>query len=94
MYWAVAQVEANRAHVATHFLNLAGYTVYVPRIATARREPPALLFPGYVFVQIVSGWWNARWSVGVVRLISTVPSQHGYRIAWSQSYGLGKGVMA
>jgi hypothetical protein len=29
--------------------------------------PP--LFPAYAFVMIVSGWWNARWSPGVVRLI-------------------------
>ena len=27
------------------------------------------LFPAYVFVLIVSGWWNARWSPGVVRLV-------------------------
>ena len=31
------------------------------------RTPP--LFPGYAFVSVVSGWWNARWSPGVVRLI-------------------------
>jgi transcriptional antiterminator RfaH len=30
------------------------------------RTPP--LFPGYL-VWVVSGWWNARWSPGVVRLI-------------------------
>jgi transcriptional antiterminator RfaH len=29
--------------------------------------PP--LFPGYLFLSVVSGWWNARWSPGVVRLI-------------------------
>src|SRR5262249_620635 len=27
------------------------------------------LFPAYVFVLIVSGWWNARWSSGVIRLV-------------------------
>ena len=52
-----------------HCLGLAGYEVYAPRIATARRNT-ALLFPGYLFVQIVSSWWNARWSAGVARLIS------------------------
>jgi transcriptional antiterminator RfaH len=31
------------------------------------RTPP--LFPGYLFLWVVSGWWNARWSPGVVRLI-------------------------
>ena len=29
--------------------------------------PP--LFPGYLFLWVVSGWWDARWSPGVVRLI-------------------------
>ena len=29
--------------------------------------PP--LFPGYLFVWVVRGWWDARWSPGVVRLI-------------------------
>jgi transcriptional antiterminator RfaH len=27
------------------------------------------LFPGYLFVWVVRGWWDARWSPGVVRLI-------------------------
>jgi transcriptional antiterminator RfaH len=31
------------------------------------RTPP--LFPGYTFVLIVSGWWNARWAAGVRRLV-------------------------
>ena len=29
--------------------------------------PP--LFPGYAFVPIVSGWWDARWAAGVRRLV-------------------------
>ena len=29
--------------------------------------PP--LFPGYLFLWVVRGWWDARWSPGVVRLI-------------------------
>jgi transcription antitermination factor NusG len=29
--------------------------------------PP--LFPGYLFVWVVRGWWDARWSPGVIRLI-------------------------
>jgi transcriptional antiterminator RfaH len=29
--------------------------------------PP--LFPGYLFLWVVSGWWNARWSAGVRRLV-------------------------
>ena len=68
MAWCVAQIEINRANVAQHCLELADYVVYAPKIATAR-QTTTLLFPGYLFVQIVNGWWRARWSVGVVRLL-------------------------
>jgi transcription antitermination factor NusG len=71
-YWAAVQVEANRDRLAAHCLDLAGYEVYAPRImgTTPKARRITLLFPGYVFVQIVRGWWEARWSAGVVRLIS------------------------
>lgn len=71
-FWAVAQLEANRERLALHCLALAGYTTYAPRIAVAKptqRRSSALLFPGYVFIEIVSGWWSARWSAGVARLV-------------------------
>ena len=29
--------------------------------------PP--LFPGYLFVWVVRGWWDARWSAGVRRIV-------------------------
>jgi transcriptional antiterminator RfaH len=32
--------------------------------------PTALLFPAYAFVEIVSGWWEARWAAGVIRLVT------------------------
>jgi transcriptional antiterminator RfaH len=74
-YWACAQLEPNRTALALHCLGLAGYEVYCPRLREQLRRrgrkivrtPP--LFPGYTFVLVVSGWWNARWSPGVVRLI-------------------------
>jgi transcriptional antiterminator RfaH len=55
---------------------LAGYKVYQPLLREQRRShhgrkiiatPP--LFPGYLFVWVVRGWWDARWSPGVIRLI-------------------------
>jgi transcriptional antiterminator RfaH len=76
MYWACAQVEPRRERLASYTLGLAGYEIYEPRLReqirsrTGRkivRTPP--LFPGYLFLWVVSGWWNARWSPGVVRLI-------------------------
>jgi transcription antitermination factor NusG len=67
-YWACAQLDSRREALAQHCLGLAGYTTYQPRIATARGAS-APLFPRYTFIEIVCGWWQARWSPGVVRLI-------------------------
>jgi len=33
--------------------------------------PP--LFPGYLFLWVVSGWWDARWAAGVRRLVMDGP---------------------
>src|SRR5215831_7046607 len=76
MYWCCAQVEPRRERLASHCLTLAGYEIYEPRLREQIRSrsgrkivrtPP--LFPGYLFVWVVRGWWDARWSPGVVRLI-------------------------
>ena len=76
MYWACAQVEPRRERLASYTLALAGYEIYQPLLREQRRgshgrkiiaTPP--LFPGYLFVWVVRGWWDALWSPGVVRLI-------------------------
>jgi transcriptional antiterminator RfaH len=75
MYWACAQIEQSRYRLAWHCLTLAGYKIYQPLLREPRRShgrkiiatPP--LFPGYLFVWVVRGWWDARWSPGVIRLI-------------------------
>src|SRR5215469_14185315 len=76
MYWCCAQVEPGRERLASYTLALAGYEIYQPLLREQRRSrhgrritvtPP--LFPGYLFVWVVRGWWDARWSPGVVRLI-------------------------
>jgi transcription antitermination factor NusG len=76
MYWACAQLEPNRTRLALHCLDkVAGYEIYNPQLREQRRRygrkitGVSQLFPSYVFVLIVSGWWNARWSPGVVRLV-------------------------
>jgi transcriptional antiterminator RfaH len=54
---------------------LAGYEIYQPLLREQRRShgrkimvtPP--LFPGYLFLWVVSGWWDARWAAGVRRLV-------------------------
>jgi transcriptional antiterminator RfaH len=73
MYWCCAQVEPRRERLASHCLTLGGYEIYQPLLREQRRSrgrkitvtPP--LFPGYLFVWV--GWWDARWSPGVVRLV-------------------------
>jgi transcriptional antiterminator RfaH len=74
-YWACAQLEPNRTALALHCLALAGFETYHPRLREQRRShgrkilvTPSL-FPGYAFVLVVSGWWNARWAAGVRRLV-------------------------
>jgi transcription antitermination factor NusG len=68
-YWACALTEAQRERTAVRFLTMGGYTVYCPWLGTKRGTRP--LFPGYLFVEIVTGWWDARWSVGVRAIVGT-----------------------
>src|SRR5262245_36538477 len=79
MYWCCAQVEPRRERLASHCLTLAGYEIYQPLLREQRRShgrkitvtPP--LFPGYLFLWVVSGWWKARWAAGVRRLVMDGP---------------------
>src|SRR6516165_10111218 len=75
-YWACAQVAPLQERAAQHFLGLHGFESYCPRLRIVRRRPGGRqivtkprLFPSYVFVAIVAGWWSARWCPHVVRLI-------------------------
>jgi hypothetical protein len=65
-YWC-AQTEGNREHVAERFLQIAGYSVYYPRIFERKRVRP--LFPGYIFITAAMQWHRA-WTVGVVRIVA------------------------
>jgi transcriptional antiterminator RfaH len=75
MFWCCAQIEPFRERLAMHCLGLSGFEVYCPRLREQvrirgrkiERTPP--LFRGYAFVLIVSAWYSARWSPGVVRLV-------------------------
>jgi transcriptional antiterminator RfaH len=74
-YWACAQLEPHRERLALHCLQeVAGFTTYCPQIRSqskALRRETVLrpLFPGYCFVLIIAGWWAARWSPGVTRIV-------------------------
>jgi transcriptional antiterminator RfaH len=76
VYWCCAQTEPKREAAATHFLGLAGYEVYCPRLRLVRPrrgrkvETRPALFPSYLFVMIRVGWWDARWCPGIVRLLA------------------------
>lgn len=70
-YWAVAQTESQREHVAANFLRQNAYETYLPRIAakTGARERVVPLFPTYLFVRIEERWWSIRWTIGVLRVL-------------------------
>jgi transcriptional antiterminator RfaH len=74
-YWACAQLEPSRERLALHCLSkVNGFEVYSPRIRikaprSRREDITRPLFPGYCFVLVVLGWWQARWSPGVVRIV-------------------------
>jgi transcription antitermination factor NusG len=74
-YWCVARSEPRREAVAAHFLNLANYEAYCPRVREMRSThgrryavTPSL-FPNYLFIRVKCGWWQARWCVGVAALV-------------------------
>ncbi len=74
-YWACARLESQREAVAQHFLKLAGYQVYIPKIReqrlrrSRRVEVISPLFPAYGFIAIEGQWHSARWSIGVTAII-------------------------
>ena len=84
MFWACAQLEPQRTALALHCLGLNGFEVYCPRLREQRRSfgrkivRTPLLFPNYVFVLVISGWWEARWSAGVRRLV--MDGEHPARV--------------
>jgi transcriptional antiterminator RfaH len=75
MYCCCARLESNREGVVQHFLKLAGFETYFPRIREERIrrrrriEVTVPLFPGYCFVVIDQQWRAARWSIGVAALL-------------------------
>jgi transcriptional antiterminator RfaH len=74
-FWCAARIAPKRAALATQCLGLAGYRIYLPKIREYRTlrgrrveaSPP--LFPGYLFIAVVSRWYDAKWCPGVANLI-------------------------
>src|SRR5262245_11810504 len=70
--WGIVQTHANREAIAAAELARKGFENYLPRIAvTSRRgtRRPVPLFPGYLFVRIVTVWYPVISTVGVLRLL-------------------------
>jgi transcriptional antiterminator RfaH len=74
-YWAAAQLVPYRDALAVHCLRQAGFETYAPRLRERRivngrklvRTP--LLFPNYLFIRVELQWHQARWALGVTRLV-------------------------
>ena len=76
MSWIVARTEPQRERTARRFLELRGFSVYLPYVRERhakggrRLERLRPLFPSYAFVLLRDGrWWDARWCVGVAAVI-------------------------
>jgi transcriptional antiterminator RfaH len=74
--WLVARTEPQRERTACRFLQLRGFTVYVPyireRLSKGGRRIERLrpLFPCYCFVASENGrFWDVRWCVGVAAVL-------------------------
>jgi transcriptional antiterminator RfaH len=74
-FWCASRLAPKREAVATKFLELAGFNVYLPRlrehrVVRGRRvEIHTPLFPAYLFIWIEAQWSRARWAPGVASLI-------------------------
>ena len=74
-YWAACRLQPHRTALALHVLTIQGYEVYCPRLRERRlvrgrwAEVLLPLFPGYTFLRVVTGWWQARWTPGTCGLV-------------------------
>ena len=74
-FWCAARLQPRREALALHFLDLAGFEIYLPRLREHRHvrgrrvEVRPLLFPGYAFVLIVLQWTPRGDSPGVATLV-------------------------
>ena len=74
MNWSVVQTESQRELVADDYLKRGGFETYLPRIRirSHARTRNVALFPSYLFVQIGTRWYDARWTIGVIRILQTI----------------------
>ncbi len=74
-FWAVAQTEPQREHVALKNLEREKFENYLPRIKSTvvvrgkKVDRIAPLFPGYIFVFIVDRWYAVMNTIGITRML-------------------------
>jgi len=80
--YLVVRTEPLREQTARRFLELRGFSVYVPCIRERhtkggrRIERLRPLFPSYAFVAFENGrFWNVRWCIGVVAVLMSSGSE-------------------
>ena len=87
-YWAVARTESQREKTAAHHLMRQHYEIYLPvmneefktveaavplmrpRLVNRLRKVP--LFPGYIFVRVVTVWYPIKDTIGVRQILMNV----------------------
>lgn len=80
MVWVVAQTQPKQEQLAAEYVQRQGYTTYLPRFREEVRENgkwvtrEGMLFPRYLFVQVVNRW---RWLLGTRGVRSVVMMGEG-----------------
>jgi transcription antitermination factor NusG len=70
-FWAVVQTISGQEDAVAERIDRLGIRTLTPR-ARFRQNGKirvAAIFPGYLFANIIAGWYEIRWCVGVMRLI-------------------------
>jgi transcriptional antiterminator RfaH len=73
--WCCARTEIRRERTAQRFLQVNGFSTYLPYLREQRIRHGRLveaicpLFPSYIFIWAEQQWHRVRWTVGVVGLI-------------------------
>jgi transcription antitermination factor NusG len=68
-YWAIVQTQSRKEDAVEGRLIRAGYKTYLPKIII--RKEIGVYLPGYMFVRIVHGSYDVRWTEGVIALLKT-----------------------
>ena len=68
-HWAVLQTEPHREHLVRILLMRQRFNTYLPRIKVRQRTQ--ILFPSYLFFEIIDQWYSALWCPHVRQMLMT-----------------------